>query len=179
VDQSHSLWHIGERPEGCRHHRPRQCLLKGCKRLFWPRHWRSHFCSEACQRKARRWRRWKASQEYRATEHGKERRREQSRRRRQRRREREQQAASADADVPREGQRIPPPGKDFSGEPCHRPGCYKLFTLPYEHSCKRFCSVECRLALRRVVDRETRYQARRHRMRCERVTKRAWPPDTS
>jgi len=43
-------------PEGCHHHRPRQCLLKGCERLFWPRHWRSHFCSEACQQKARRWR---------------------------------------------------------------------------------------------------------------------------
>jgi hypothetical protein len=35
------------------------------------------------------------------------------------------------------------------------------------------------LALRRVLDRESRYQARRRRMRCERVTKRARPPDTS
>lgn len=106
-----------------------------------------------------------------------ERRREQSRRQRQRRRERE--AASADAEAPREGQRIPPCGEDFASEPCHRPGCYELFALPQEHSCKRFCSVECRLALRRVVDREERYLARRRRMRCERVTKPARPPDTS
>jgi hypothetical protein len=137
VDQSHSLWHIGERPEGC-HHRPRKCLLKGCERLFWPRHWRSHFCSKACQQEAQRWRRWKASQQYRATDHGKERRREQSRRRRQRQRAR--QAASADADAPCEGQRLQPSGEDFSGEPCHRPGCYELFSLPHEHSCKRFCA---------------------------------------
>jgi hypothetical protein len=176
VDQHHLLWHIGERPEGC-HHRPRLCLLKGCGRLFWPRHWRSHFCSKACQQKARRWRRWKASQQYRSTAHGKERRREQSRRHRQRQRERK--AASADADGPREGQRIQPAGEDISDEPCHRPGCYELFTLPYEPSCKRFCSVECRLALRRVLDREARYQARRRRPRCERVTRRARPPDRS
>jgi len=92
------------------------------------------------------------------------------------------QVASADADVPREGQRIPPPGEDFFGaKPCHRPGCYELFTLPYEHSCKRFfASVACRLALRRVLDREARYQARRRHPRCERVTKPSrGPPDTS
>jgi hypothetical protein len=77
------------------------------------------------------------------------------------------------------GQRIPSVGEDFSGEPCHRPGCYELFTLPYEQSNKRFCSVACRLALRRVVDREERYVARRRRMRCERVTKQTRPPDTS
>ena len=180
MDQNHSLWHIGERPEGC-HHRPRQCLLKGCERLFWPRHRRSHFCSEACQQAARRWRRWKASQEYRATDRGKERRREQSQRYRARQREREAASAdaAADAESPREGQRIPPSGENFSGEPCCRPGCYEVFTLPHEHSNKRFCSVACRLALRRVLDRESRYQARRRRMRCERVTKRAQPPDTS
>ena len=84
-----------------------------------------------------------------------------------------------DADTPREGQRISPPGEDFSGEPCHRPGCYELFSLPHEHSRKRFCSLECRLALRRVLDRESRYQARHRRMRCERVTKETRPPDTS
>jgi hypothetical protein len=39
--------------------------------------------------------------------------------------------------------------------------------------------VECRFALRRVVDREERYQTRRRRRRCERVTKQARPPDTS
>jgi hypothetical protein len=176
VDQSHFVWHIGERPEGCRH-RPRRCLLKGCERLFWPRHPRSHYCSEACVQAARYWRRWRASRQYRVTENGKQQRREQSKRYRERVRMR--QAASADAASPCEGQRIASEHEDFSGQPCVRPGCYELFTLPHEHSCKRFCSVECRLALRRVLDREERYQTRRRRMRCQRVTRRAQPPDTS
>jgi hypothetical protein len=176
VDQSHFLWHIGERPEGC-HHRPRQCLLKGCERLFWPRHWRSHFCSEACRRAARRWQRWQASQHYRATANGRDHRREQNRRYRQRRRERK--AASADAEEPREGQRIQSREENSASQPCHRPGCYELFCLRHEHSCQRFCSVACRLALRRVMDREARYQARRRRRRCKRVTRRARPHDTS
>lgn len=178
MDQSHSLWHIGERPGGCRHHRPRRCLLKGCDRLFWPRHPRSHYCSEACVQAARYWRRWRASRQYRATENGKQRRREQSKRHRQRVRER-QAAAAADAASPREGQRIASAQADFSGWPCARPGCYELFAFPHEQSNKRFCSVACRLALRRVVDREERYQTRRRRMRCQRVTNRAQPPDTS
>jgi hypothetical protein len=176
VNQHHFLWHIGERPEGCRH-RPRHCLLKGCERLFWPGHWRSLYCGEACRRAARRWRCWQASQRYRATENGKQRRREQSQRRRQRLRER--QAASADVAASCEGQRIPVSGEDFSTRPCDRPGCYALFALPHEQSCKRFCSVACRLALRRVLDREARYRMRRRRPRCQRVTRRALPPDTS
>ena len=176
MDQSHFVCHIGERPEGC-HHRPLRCLLKGCEQLFWPRHPRAHYCSEECRQAARRWRRWQASQRYRVTENGRDRRREQSRRYRQRLRER--QVVSADVESPREGQRAGPGSEDLSTRPCDRPGCYELFAIPHEHSCKRFCSVACRLALRRVLDREARYRARRRRLRCERVTKRAWSPDTS
>jgi hypothetical protein len=176
VDRSHFVWHIEERPEGgC--HRPRRCLLKGCERLFWPRRPQTHYCSEACGQAARRWRRWQASQRYRASAHGRELRREQSRRYRQRLRER--QAASADVDSSREGQRQGSACEDFLTRPCDRPGCYELFPLKHEPSCKRFCSVACRLALRRVLDREARYRARRRRVRGERVTRRAWPPDTS
>jgi hypothetical protein len=180
VNQSHFHWHIGERPEGCPH-RSRQCLLKGCERLFWPRHWRARYCSEVCKRDARRWQCWHAGQKYRATENGRARRQEQSRRHRQRRREREAASAvaSADARESREGQRIEPGGENSFGWPCDRPGCYELFTPPNEHSRQRFCSVACRLALRRVLDREARYLARRRRLRCERVTRRARPPDTS
>lgn len=176
MNHGHFLWHIGPRPEGC-HHRPRLCLLKGCERPFWPRHRRSHFCSKACQQAARRWQRWQADQKYRATEQGRQRRQEQSRRHRQRRRERE--AASADVEPPRVGDHIQPDSKNSSGEPCQRPGCYELFTLPYERSRKRFCSVACRRALRRVIDREERYQTRRRRMRCERVQRQVQPPNTS
>ena len=178
VNQSHFLWHIGKRPEGCHHHRPRQCLLKGCERLFWPRQPQSRFCSEACRQAARRWRRRKASQEYRATEKGRQRRQEQSRRYRQRQGE-HVPTASADEEALCEGQRPAPAEENSATRRCARPGCYEFFAIPPEHSGKRFCSIACRLALRRVLDREARYQARRRRPRCERVSRRESPPDTS
>ena len=176
MDQSHCLWHIGERPEGC-HHRPLRCLLKGCERQFWPRCPQARYCSEACRQAARRWRRWQASQRYRASEEGRARRREQSRRYRQRRRER--QAASADVEPPREGQRPAPSSEDFGTQTCDRPGCYDLFAKQQAGSAQRFCSVACRLALRCVLDREARYRARHRRMRCEAAPKEGRPPDSS
>jgi hypothetical protein len=176
VDQNHFLWPAGQRPEGC-WCRPRRCLLKGCERWYWPRQARSHYCSEACRNAARRWRRWQASQRYRASEAGRERRREQSRRYRQRCRQR--QSASADAACAREGQRIESAPANSSGRPCDRPGCYTLFAVSHEHPCKRFCSVACRLALRRVLDRESRYRQRRRRRRRERLSRRPRPPNTS
>jgi hypothetical protein len=39
--------------------------------------------------------------------------------------------------------------------------------------------VACRLALRRVLDREGRYRQRRRRWRREQVTRRCQQPDTS
>lgn len=180
MDQHHFLWRIGERPEGC-HHRPRRCLLKGCERLFWPRRPQTRYCSESCRRAGQCWRRWQASQRYRASDNGKQQRREQSQRYRQRQRERqhERRTTSADEESPREGQRPAATGKDSSMRTCDRPGCYELFVIAHEHSSKHYCSVQCRLALRRVLDREARYRARRRRLRGERVTKRARPPDTS
>jgi len=176
VHHGHCLWHIGERPEGCRD-RPRLCLLKGCERPFWARHWRTRYCSEACRQVARCWRRWQAGQRYRATENGRAHRREQQRRYRQRQRER--QAASADEGPLREGQRIPSPDEDSPSRSCDRPGCYELVSVPHEQACKRFCSLACRLALRRVLDREARYRARRRRLRRERMPRRVWPTDSS
>ena len=176
MDRNHFLWHLGKRPEGCRYW-PRLCLLKGCERPFWPRHWRCHYCSAACRQAARRWRRWRASQDYRATENGKQQRREQSKRYRQRVRERA--TASADEAAPREGRRRAPGQEIFSLRACRRPGCYQLFHVKHEHSNQRFCSVACCLALRRVLDREARYQARRRRWRRQRLSRRTPPPDSS
>ena len=176
MDRSHFVWHIGERPGGY-HHRPRRCLLKGCERLFWPRRPQTRYCSEGCQQAARRWRRRQSSQRYRAGDSGRERRRDQARRYRQRLRERP--TASADTESLREGQRPASANEAGSTRRCERPGCYEHFPVKHEHSSQRFCSVACRLALRRVLDREARYRARRRRLRCERVTKRARPPNTS
>jgi hypothetical protein len=176
VDQNHFVCHIGERPEGCRQ-RPRRCLLKGCERLFWPRRPQARYCSVSCQQAARRWRRRQSSQRYRSTDPGRERRRQQSQRYRQR--QREQAKASAEAEALREGQRPASASADFATRRCERPGCYEQFALKHEHSCKRFCSVACRLALRRVLDREARYRARRRRWRQAKVTRRCHTPDTS
>jgi hypothetical protein len=176
VDRSHFVCHNGERPEGCRH-RPRRCLLKGCERLFRPRRPQARYCSAGCQQAARRWRRRQASRRYRASDSGRERRRDQARRYRQRLLER--QTASAAVALPDEGQRPASPSEDFSTRRCERPGCYEHFSIKHEHSCRRFCSVMCRLALRRVLDRESRYRARCRHRRSERVTRRARPPDTS
>jgi hypothetical protein len=176
VDHCHFVWHSGLRPEGTQR-RLRRCLLKGCACLFRPQHPQTRYCSEACRHKARRWRRWYASQRYRHTEHGRQQRRQQSQRYRQRLHQR--QRAAADAAAPREGQRPAATAEDFGKRPCDRPGCYELFTLPHDHSCKRFCSLACCQALRRVLDREARYRARRRRWRRQRLSRRAQTPDTS
>ena len=158
--------------------RRRRCLLQGCEAWFVPSRPQSRYCSEACRQAARRWRRCQASRRWRETPQGRERRREQGRRYRQRRRER---AAAASADVPaaREGQRPACCGQDFSERMCHRPGCYAVLVVKDEQARQRFCSVECRLALRRVLDREARYRQRRRRWRRERVTRHCHRPDTS
>jgi hypothetical protein len=148
----------GQEPRHAR--RARRCLLKGCERWFQPRRPQSRYCSGDCAAAARRWRHVKASRRYRASAGGRACRREQNRRYRQRRRRRTL-AASADAVVPCEGQRPASEGEGFGERMCDRPGCYVRFVVKHEHSCQRFCSVACRLALRRVLDREARYRQRR------------------
>jgi len=170
--------------------RSRCCLLKGCERSFQPTHPRCHYCSDACRREAKKWRAWRASGRWRATERGKECRRAQSRRYR-----RliplvlltEAPVSSpepvaepllpppADAESPPpaacEGQRFEEIPEDFVVRPCARPGCYVLFGVPGEWSPRRFCCDLCHKALRRVLDREARYQRRRRagvRPRCRR-----------
>jgi hypothetical protein len=119
----------------------------------------------------------KASRDYRASDKGRERRREENRGYRERRRARE--AASATEQEAREGKRKAVPGENFAERMCDRPGCYVLFWVKHEHSNQRFCSVMCRKALRRVLDRETRYQERRRRWRQQSRARRVRRPDTS
>ncbi len=64
--------------------RARRCLLKGCEQPFHPRRVDQRYCCEECRRAARRWSRWKAQQNYRATAAGKDKRNGQSRRYRER-----------------------------------------------------------------------------------------------
>jgi hypothetical protein len=161
-----------------RHPRCRRCLLKDCERWFLPTRPQARYCGPACQRSARCWRRWHASQRYRASANGKQRRRDQSRRYRARVRQRPVAeplaarpgeepltATEPPAEVPDrgEGQRPAEIPEKTSGSPCHRPGCYDCFVPSPRSPQQRFCSCPCRLALRRVQQREVRLRQRRRR----------------
>ena len=65
-----------------------RCLLKGCEGWFLPRRPQARYCSPACQKAARSWRRWHSCQRFKATDHGKKLRRDQARRYRIRLRQR-------------------------------------------------------------------------------------------
>jgi len=144
-------------------HGYRRCLLKGCPHWFRPTHPRACFCSSACRQKADRWRRWHAKQTYGASAHGRERRREQSRRYRQRLKERRAAVPAANPSPAREGGRIQINPRVSGDRPCDRPGCYGCFVPSARAPHQRFCSLACRLALRRVRQRELRRYARRRR----------------
>jgi hypothetical protein len=157
--------------------RARRCLLKGCERWFTPAYPQARYCHEECRRAAERWRRVKASRRYRASPAGREQRREQNRQYRQRRRTRS--TTTDGGQKAREGKRPAESCENFSERMCDRPGCYVVFHVQHEYSSQRFCSVTCRLALRRVLDREARYRQRRRRWRRQRLNRRNRPPDTS
>jgi hypothetical protein len=147
--------------QGSSRARRRRCLLKDCEQFFEPEHAQSRYCGPACQDAADRWRHWRASRTWRKTESGRECRRQQSCRYRQRVRERrvaEQAAAEQTAQAECEGQR---PADISEKTPCARPGCYELFVPSRRSTHQRFCSCLCRQALRRVVQRESRWGRRR------------------
>jgi hypothetical protein len=121
---------------------------------------------------------------YRASAAGRRRRCDQARRYRQRRREEVRQGeitATTAPQAPRtevipevaqlenspqcEGQRPASMVEDFVGQPCLRPGCYEVFPIRAGVPQQRYCSCQCRHALRRVLDREARWRRRCHRQR--------------
>ena len=151
----------------------RRCLLKGCEQFYRPIQPQSRYCSDACRRDAQRWRRRQASRTWRASAVGQRRRREQLQRYRQRiplpmlSEATEPPAVETSVPVPPpaseecEGQRPGTILADFSDRPCQRPGCYVVFGVGSALSPQRFCSCDCRRALRNVLDREARYRRRR------------------
>lgn len=101
---------------------------------------------------------------YRASQNGKEKRREQAARYRCKCKQRTVNALSQQSNtqnsqsdataVPREGYH-----KDESQEKscCDRPGCYRRFTPPPRSPLQKFCCSSCRNALRAVLTRERRW----------------------
>jgi len=154
VDDHDSRLHRGQ---GCSKPRRRRCLLKGCEEWFQPRRPQARYCSQKCRESAKRWRRWRAGQKWRKTESGRHCRRQQSCRYRQRVRERREAPRSV-TDRAREGQR---PADILKESSCSRPGCYDWFVTSPRSPGQRFCSYLCRKALRRVLQRESRWATRR------------------
>jgi hypothetical protein len=152
---------------GFRHHKPndrlrprrpraRLCLRKGCGRKYQPRRWNQRYCQDPeCLRLVRR---WQAA-------------------RRQARRRQDQAAKTAHAAAERGRRRrvasspqLPKApevaaarghaAKTFSPTPlCDRPGCHEP-PPKSDRSQARYCCAACRQALRRVRDRERKWQVR-------------------
>jgi hypothetical protein len=135
--------------------RRRLCLLKGCERPFQPRHPLARYCSAACRQAARRWSQWRANKRYRASDQGQSRRREQSHRWRNRAQER--YSPEPAAPPPCEGYHKAQALDEFC---CSRPGCYSRFARTTRSPLQNFCSFSCRQALRRVLQRESRWLRR-------------------
>ena len=193
-------------PSGSRRWHPccRRCLLKGCECWFLPSLPQARYCGTGCQAAARNWGVWLANQVYRASDQGKERRREQSQRYRDRVRERSSLAepvpltphielASVAIEAQSYPENDPPPAINAVGEgerpgetpeiscglPCHRPGCYVLFVPAAASQNQNFCSAACRQALRRVRQREARLRRRRRRGARPLRRPRGGPPQAS
>ncbi len=78
-----------------------------------------------------------------------------------------------------EGQRPAFCGQKCDLHACARPGCYVLFVVSRRSPCQKFCSVLCRQALRRVLDREKKWRKRRHERLRRRWQSPRSPPDSS
>lgn len=145
-------------------HRPygaRRCLLKGCERWFQAARPQARYCSAECRQAACRWRRWRAARQYRASPQGRECRQAQSRRYRERQRASRLNGTPAAAETPCEGQRAAEIPEKVPSCSCSRPGCYVEFELHPRSPQQHFCSLACRQALRRVLQRERRHRERR------------------
>ena len=136
----------------------RLCLLKGCQLWFQPRHPLGRYCSSGCRAAARRWRRQTANRRYRTSELGKRRRRAQACRYRERLRQR----LPGDSSPAALGEGYPHL-REAADSCCRRPGCYETFVKTARSPLQKFCSAQCRQALRRVVVRERRWRPRLRR----------------
>ena len=169
----------------------RVCLRKGCGGIFRAQCWNQRYCQDpTCLKLVHRWqaaKRQKARRrcpEVRAAHAAAERRRR-ARRAQGRQKTPSPPASAPDDDpTPAENQGAWSRGKNFSAPFCDRPGCYQ----PVRASCRRqarYCSDDCRGAVRRVRDRERKWLVRntpagRFKRRCEyqagRCTRRARSP---
>lgn len=149
------------RSDGRRRPRWRICLRKGCGREFLARSWNHRYCHDPdCARELARWSARKRQQRRRADVEIREEHREAERRRRKVAREAATALPEVVATVPEESAR----GHAAKGERiCDRPGCFEAPAMALSGE-SRYCSAECRTAVRRVVDRERKWFGRLTRL---------------
>jgi hypothetical protein len=133
--------------------RTRACLLKGCEQRYHARQTRQRYRSERCRAAARKWSRWKAQQQYRATAAGQQKRNGQSRRYRERVKSRKPPEPESISDAAR----VITNELFFEGC-CDRPGCYEGSLRQPRSPLQRFCSRACRRAVECVRQRERRWR---------------------
>jgi hypothetical protein len=140
---------------------PRICLRKGCDRKFQPRRRGQLYCQDPeCLREVRRWHAIRRQRKRRATAEG---RRKHAQAEQERRRQRRAEGKTSPVKKSSPGgtqarawsrrKRIP---ENF----CDRPGCYDP-----RRCCSRvparYCNDACRMAVRRVQDRQRKCQRRK------------------
>ena len=161
-------WEIAT-PVGCCHDKPngrrrpnprrpraRVCLRKGCGRKYEPRRWNQRYCQDPeCQHLVRRWQAARRQAQRRQDEAAKIKHAEAERARRRR--------VPSSPQVPKASEVAAARGhaaKIFSPTPlCDRPGCHEV-PPKSGRSQARYCCAACRQAVRRVLDRERKWQVR-------------------
>jgi hypothetical protein len=134
----------------------RVCLRKGCGRKYHPRRWNQHYCQDSeCLRLVRRWQAARRQAKRRQDDAAKAQHAEAERARRQR--------ITSSPQAPKPAEIAASRGhaaKIFSPTPlCDRPGCHEP-VVKSGRSQARYCCSACREAVRRVVDRERKWQYR-------------------
>ena len=138
----------------------RLCLCKNCGNRFQPIRWNQRYCQQPhCLREVRR---WQATKRQRRRRQSPQQRQQHAQAERQRRKQKKQQAIpkSTTPNQPTSGpDRAWSRSKNSDQDFCDRPGCYDP-RRSSSRAAARYCSDNCRQALRRVTDRERKWLRR-------------------
>lgn len=139
---------------------PRLCLRKYCGNRFQPIRWNQRYCQQPdCLREVRR---WQATKRQRRRRQSPQQRQQHAQAERQRRKQKKQQATPqnrAPEQFPSGQDRAWSRSKSSFHDFCDRPGCYDA-RRSSSRATARYCSDDCRQALRRVTDRERKWLRR-------------------
>lgn len=139
---------------------PRLCLRKNCGNRFQPVRWNQRYCQQAdCLREVRR---WQAAKRQRRRRQSPQQRQQHAQAERQRRSRKKQQAAPQHTTAQRpasSSDRAWSRSNNSFEDFCDRPGCYDA-RRSSSRTAAKYCSDDCRQALRRVTDRERKWLRR-------------------